>query len=57
MDDIVFGSCLAHSSNRHIQCRQAEMLAGFPPEVPISTVNRQCASGLQSVADVAAHIK
>lgn len=25
--------------------------------VPVRTVNRQCSSGLQAVADVAAHIK
>ncbi|XAR58708.1 Acetyl-CoA C-acyltransferase [Bertholletia excelsa] len=31
--------------------------AGFPDTVPIRTVNRQCSSGLQAVADVAAYIK
>lgn len=29
----------------------------FPDTVPIRTVNRQCSSGLQAVADVAAYIK
>jgi len=28
-----------------------------PDTVPIRTVNRQCSSGLQAVADVAAYIK
>jgi acetyl-CoA acetyltransferase family protein len=32
-------------------------LAGFPEEVPVRTVNRQCSSGLQAVADVAAAIR
>ncbi|CAA2971933.1 3-ketoacyl- thiolase 2, peroxisomal-like [Olea europaea subsp. europaea] len=35
----------------------AALYAGFPDTVPIRTVNRQCSSGLQAVADVAAFIK
>ncbi|XVF65086.1 hypothetical protein PTKIN_Ptkin09bG0218500 [Pterospermum kingtungense] len=35
----------------------AAFYAGFPETVPIRTVNRQCSSGLQAVADVAAAIK
>ncbi|KAI3469937.1 hypothetical protein Pfo_026600 [Paulownia fortunei] len=31
--------------------------AGFPETVPVRTVNRQCSSGLQAIADVAAAIK
>ncbi|CAL9143611.1 unnamed protein product [Musa hybrid cultivar] len=31
--------------------------AGFPDTVPLRTVNRQCSSGLQAVADIAAAIK
>ncbi|WOL10659.1 3-ketoacyl-CoA thiolase 2, peroxisomal [Canna indica] len=33
------------------------LYAGFPDTVPVRTVNRQCSSGLQAVADVAAYIK
>jgi len=32
-------------------------LAGFPEDVPISSTNRQCASGLQAVASIASAIK
>lgn len=35
----------------------AAFYAGVPETVPVRTVNRQCSSGLQAVADVAAAIK
>jgi len=37
--------------------RMAQFLAGMPLEVPICTVNRQCSSGLQAVANIAASIR
>ncbi|KAK9811276.1 hypothetical protein WJX72_001035 [[Myrmecia] bisecta] len=55
--DIVVGSVLGPSSQRANECRIAAFLAGFPETVPVRTVNRQCSSGLQAVADVAAAIK
>ncbi|KAF8394190.1 hypothetical protein HHK36_020397 [Tetracentron sinense] len=55
--DIVVGTVLAPGSERAIECRMAAFYAGFPETVPIRTVNRQCSSGLQAVADVAAAIK
>ncbi|CAA0815261.1 3-ketoacyl-CoA thiolase 2- peroxisomal [Striga hermonthica] len=55
--DIVVGTVLAPGSLRAIECRMAAYYAGFPDSVPIRTVNRQCSSGLQAVADVAAFIK
>ncbi|KAL2486122.1 3-ketoacyl-CoA thiolase 2 [Abeliophyllum distichum] len=55
--DIVVGTVLAPGSQRGIECRMAALYAGFPDTVPIRTVNRQCSSGLQAVADVAASIK
>ncbi|GMI66394.1 PEROXISOME DEFECTIVE 1, peroxisomal 3-ketoacyl-CoA thiolase 3, 3-KETOACYL-COA THIOLASE 2 [Hibiscus trionum] len=55
--DIVVGTVLAPGSNRATECRMAAFYAGFPDTVPIRTVNRQCSSGLQAVADVAACIK
>ncbi|KAH9311833.1 hypothetical protein KI387_026868, partial [Taxus chinensis] len=55
--DIVVGTVLAPGSQRAMECRVAAFLAGFPETVPIRTVNRQCSSGLQAVADVAAAIK
>ncbi|EOA40414.1 hypothetical protein CARUB_v10009140mg [Capsella rubella] len=55
--DIVVGTVLGPGSQRASECRMASFYAGFPLTVPIRTVNRQCASGLQAVADVAAAIK
>ena len=55
--DVVVGSVLGNSSQRANECRIAMFLAGFPQEVPVRTVNRQCSSGLQACADVAAAIK
>lgn len=55
--DIVVGAVLAPGSQRAIECRMAAFYAGFPETVPLRTVNRQCSSGLQAVADVAAAIK
>lgn len=55
--DIVVGTVLAPGSQRASECRMAAFYAGFPETVPIRTVNRQCSSGLQAVADVAASIR
>eukprot|EP00403_Amphidinium_massartii_P010891 CAMPEP_0178413256 /NCGR_PEP_ID=MMETSP0689_2-20121128/22435_1 /TAXON_ID=160604 /ORGANISM="Amphidinium massartii, Strain CS-259" /LENGTH=409 /DNA_ID=CAMNT_0020034525 /DNA_START=115 /DNA_END=1344 /DNA_ORIENTATION=+ len=40
-----------------VSARMAQFLGGIPTEVPLSTVNRQCSSGLQAVAEIAASIK
>eukprot|EP00746_Dinoflagellata_sp_MGD_P161775 gnl/MRDRNA2_/MRDRNA2_89047_c0_seq1.p1 gnl/MRDRNA2_/MRDRNA2_89047_c0~~gnl/MRDRNA2_/MRDRNA2_89047_c0_seq1.p1 ORF type:complete len:429 (+),score=111.45 gnl/MRDRNA2_/MRDRNA2_89047_c0_seq1:83-1369(+) len=37
--------------------RQGQLMGGIPYTVPILTINRQCSSGLQTVANVAANIK
>ncbi|CAL9105068.1 unnamed protein product, partial [Musa acuminata var. zebrina] len=55
--DIVVGTVLAPGAQRATECRMAAFYAGFPETVPVRTVNRQCSSGLQAVADVAAAIK
>ncbi|ESQ32416.1 hypothetical protein EUTSA_v10004174mg [Eutrema salsugineum] len=55
--DIVVGTVIAPGSQRAMECRVAAYFAGFPDTVPIRTVNRQCSSGLQAVADVAASIR
>ncbi|KAK9831308.1 hypothetical protein WJX81_000893 [Elliptochloris bilobata] len=55
--DVVVGSVLGDSSQRAIQCRVASLLSGIPETVPVHTVNRQCSSGLQAIASVAASIK
>ena len=36
--------------------RMAQFRAGFPAEVPLNSVNRQCSSGLQAIADIAGAI-
>ncbi|VVA89988.1 unnamed protein product [Arabis nemorensis] len=55
--DIVVGTVLGPGSQRASECRMAAFYAGFPETVPIRTVNRQCSSGLQAVADVSAAVK
>ncbi|KAG9149325.1 hypothetical protein Leryth_003297 [Lithospermum erythrorhizon] len=55
--DVIVGTVLAPGSLRAIEFRMGQFYAGFPATVPIRTVNRQCSSGLQAVADVAAYIK
>ncbi|GFR42599.1 hypothetical protein Agub_g3530 [Astrephomene gubernaculifera] len=57
LGDIVIGSVLGPSSQRANECRIASFFAGIPEVVPVRTVNRQCSSGLQAIADVAAAIK
>jgi acetyl-CoA acyltransferase 1 len=56
VNDIVVGNVLCPGGGA-TQARMAMFLAGFPEEVPITTVNRQCSSGLQAVANVASSIK
>ena len=57
LGDIVVGSVLGMNVQRANEVRMAAFLAGVPASVPIHTVNRQCSSGLQAVAHVAANIK
>jgi 3-oxoadipyl-CoA thiolase len=56
IDDVILGCAnQAGEDNRNI-ARFAAMLAGLPVEVPGVTVNRLCASGMQSVTDGFARI-
>jgi len=55
--DIVVGTVLGQNVQRANEVRMAQFLAGIPHDVPIHTVNRQCSSGLQAVAECAAAIK
>ena len=49
VDDVVMGC--AFQSGYNLNCgRQAALRAGFPVEVPGYTVDRQCASGLEAIA-------
>ncbi len=49
VDDIVFG-CVSQTGEQGLNIgRQASLVAGFPVEVPATTVDRQCGSSQQAV--------
>jgi len=57
VDDVIFGSAnQAGEDNRNI-ARMAALLAGLPTDVPGTTVNRLCASGMDSIGMAARGIK
>ncbi|MFZ9252848.1 MAG: beta-ketoacyl synthase N-terminal-like domain-containing protein, partial [Hylemonella sp.] len=57
LTDVIYG-CVnqAGEDNRNVG-RMASLLAGLPPEVPASTVNRLCGSGLDALGSAARAIK
>jgi len=57
VSDVVVGNVLAIGTHRHIECRMACFIAGLPETACVRTVNRQCSSGLQAMADIASDIK
>jgi len=57
VSDVVVGSVLGNGSIRASECRMACFLAGMKEECSVRVVNRQCSSGLQAIADVAAAIR
>ena len=57
LEDVVFGCAnQAGEDNRNV-ARMALLLAGLPKEVPGSTINRLCGSGMDAVGIVARAIK
>jgi len=56
VEDICVGWVLAPGGGA-TQARMATFLAGFPDSTALATTNRQCSSGLQAVANIAAAIK
>ncbi|KUJ80308.1 beta-ketoadipyl CoA thiolase [Ruegeria marisrubri] len=57
LDDVIMGDAnQAGESNRNV-ARMAALLAGFPVEVPGTTINRLCASGMDAVGMAARAIK
>lgn len=57
VDDVVFGCAnQAGEDNRNV-ARMALLLAGLPKEVPASTINRLCGSGMDAVGIAARAIK
>ena len=57
LDDVIYGSAnQAGEDNRNVG-RMAALLAGLPVEVPGSTINRLCASGMDAVGIAARAIR
>lgn len=57
IDDVIYGSAnQAGEDNRNV-ARMAALLSGLPQEVPGTTINRLCASGLDAVGMAARSIK
>jgi acetyl-CoA C-acetyltransferase len=57
IDDVIYGCAnQAGEDNRNV-ARMSALLAGLPQEVPGSTVNRLCGSGLDAVGSAARAIK
>ena len=57
IEDVIFGDAnQAGEDNRNV-ARMALLLAGLPVEIPGSTVNRLCASGLDAIIQAARGIK
>jgi acetyl-CoA acyltransferase len=56
IEDVVLGCGQPHGPQGHNVARVAAMLAGLPPSVAGTTVNRFCSSGLQAIAIVAHQI-
>jgi len=57
IDDVVYGCAnQAGEDNRNV-ARMTALLAGLPPSVPGTTVNRLCASGMDAIGIAARAIK
>ncbi|WP_171131722.1 MULTISPECIES: 3-oxoadipyl-CoA thiolase [unclassified Ruegeria] len=57
LDDVIFGDAnQAGESNRNV-ARMAALLAGLPVDVPGTTINRLCASGMDAVGMAARAIR
>ncbi len=57
VDDVIYGSAnQAGEDNRNV-ARMAALLAGLPTDVPGSTINRLCASGMDAVGIAARAIR
>ena len=56
IDDVIMGCAMPEAEQGMNVARIAALSAGLPVEVPAATVNRFCASGVQSIADIAARI-
>ncbi len=57
LDDVIFGCANQAGEDSRNVARQAALLAGLPVDVPASTVNRLCASGLDAVVIAARQVR
>src|SRR6195256_1287074 len=57
VDDVVYGCANQSGEDNRNVARMALLLAGFPKEVPGSTVNRLCGSSMDAVGIAARAIK
>jgi len=57
VEDVIMGAANQSGEDNRNVARMAALLAGLPVTVPGVTVNRLCASGLQSIMDAARAIK
>ncbi len=57
VDDVVLGCAMPEGEQGMNVARLVTLLAGFPVEVPATTINRFCSSGSQSIAWAADTIK
>lgn len=57
LDDVVWGCAMPEAAQGLNIARLAALRAGLPVDVPAQTVNRFCASGLQTIADGAMQIR
>eukprot|EP01089_Gocevia_fonbrunei_P013357 TRINITY_DN3412_c0_g1_i5.p1 TRINITY_DN3412_c0_g1~~TRINITY_DN3412_c0_g1_i5.p1 ORF type:complete len:432 (-),score=132.86 TRINITY_DN3412_c0_g1_i5:76-1371(-) len=55
--DFIVGTVLPRGGQGATEVRVASLLGGLPESVPCSTVNRQCSSGLQAIANAASAIR
>lgn len=55
IDDICVGNVLQPGAGAAV-ARMAMFEAGFPESVPCYAINRQCASGLQAIANIAGSV-
>ncbi len=56
IDDVIIGCAMPEGAQGLNMARVIALRAGLPPDVPAQTVNRFCASGLQTIASAAERI-
>ena len=57
IDDIIWGSCMQRTKDEQNLARVASVKAGFPVEIPATTVNRTCTSSMSALVSGVQAIK